>query len=144
MAVLDHAAPIVKQFEGCKLKAYKCPAGAWTIGYGHTGPEVTEGLVWTQAEADAALQKDMTRALNDARKLIHVGLNDRQMAAIVSFVFNLGIGNFKSSTLLKMLNAHNFAGAVNEFSKWNKGGGVVLPGLVKRREAEAALFREAV
>lgn len=144
MSITSLASPLVKRFEGCKLVAYRCPANILTIGYGHTGPDVTDGLKWTQAQADAALDKDLQKALDQARAVIKSTLTDKQMAAIVSFVFNLGIGNFKSSTLLKMLNAHNFAGAVNEFSKWNKGGGVVLPGLVKRREAEAALFREAV
>lgn len=144
MSVLEHAAAIVKKYEGCKLEAYKCPADVWTVGVGHTGSDVCEGLKWTQAQADAALNKDLLRALNDARKVIDVGLNDKQMAAIVSFVFNLGIGNFRNSTLLKKINKGDFLGASKEFLKWTYGGGRQLPGLVARREAEAKLFMEHV
>jgi len=144
MSILDHAAPLVKKYEGCRLDSYKCPADVWTIGVGHTGPEVHEGLKWTQAQADEALNKDLLRALNDARKVIDVGLNDKQMAAIVSFVFNLGIGNFRNSTLLKKINKGDFLGASKEFGKWTYGGGKQLPGLVARREAEANLFLEHV
>jgi lysozyme len=144
MTILAHAAPLVKKFEGCRLKAYKCPAGVWTIGYGHTGPDVFEGRIWTQAQADAALDKDMQHALDGIRKAITSTLTDKQMAALVSFVFNLGIGAFKSSTLLKRINAHDLAGALREFPKWTHAGGKHLEGLAKRRTAEAALFREAV
>ena len=144
MSILDHAAPLVKKYEGCRLDSYKCPAGVWTLGYGSTGHHVTEGLKWTQAQADEALNKDLLRALNDARKVIDVGLNDKQMAAIVSFVFNLGIGNFRNSTLLKKINKGDFLGASKEFGKWTFAAGKELPGLVKRRAAEAALFMEHV
>lgn len=144
MSVLDTAAPLVKKYEGCKLEAYKCPAGVWTIGVGHTGSDVHEGLKWTQAQADEALNKDLLRALNDARKGIDVGLNDKQMAAIVSFVFNLGIGNFRNSTLLKKINKGDFLGASKEFGKWTYAAGKQLPGLVARREAEAKLFLEHI
>lgn len=144
MTILSHAAPLVKKYEGCRLKAYKCPAGVWTIGYGHTGPDVFEGRIWTQAQADAALDKDMQQAMDGIRRAVKVSLTDKQMAALVSFVFNLGIGAFRSSTLLKRINAHDLAGALREFSKWTYAGGKHLEGLAKRRAAEAALFREAV
>lgn len=144
MTITAIAAPLVKRFEGCTLSAYKCPADVWTIGYGHTGPEVKQGLVWNQAQADAALERDLQKALNDARKVIDVALTDKQMAAITSFVFNLGIGNFRSSTLLKKINSNDVAGALAEFRRWDKAGGKVLAGLTKRRAAEAMLFKEAV
>ena len=144
MSILSLAAPLVKRFEGCKLTAYRCPANILTIGYGHTGPDVRDGLVWTQAQADAALDRDLQTALNGVRKVVLVTLTDKQMAALVSFVFNLGIGKFRSSTMLQKLNAHDLAGALKEFSRWDKAGGNVLPGLVKRREAEAAMFKEAI
>lgn len=138
--VLAIAAPLVKKFEGLRLTAYKCPADVWTIGYGHTGKDVVQGLKWTQAQADAALMDDMAVALCDVRKKVTRQLNDNQLAALVSFVFNLGGGAFGGSTLLKKINSGDIAGAGKEFGKWINAGGKPLPGLVKRRSAEAELW----
>lgn len=142
---------ITKQSEGCRLVAYPDPAsprargtgasGApWTIGYGHTGAEVHEGLVWTQAQADAALLIDMAWAEKDVRSVVTFPLTQDEFVAVCDFVFNCGAGNFNSSTLLRLLNAGDIDGAIAQFAVWNKAGGKVLAGLVKRRDAEAALF----
>ncbi|MCH0685594.1 lysozyme [Escherichia coli] len=134
---------LIKQFEGCKLKAYPDPAtgGApWTIGYGHTGLEVKPGLVWTQAQADAALIADLSVCENAVSHLVKVKITQNQFDALISFSFNLGSGNLASSTLLKKLNAGDYKGAADEFPKWNKAAGKVMNGLVARRTAERELF----
>jgi lysozyme len=140
MSVSPNCAAITKQFEGCKLTAYKCPAEKWTIGYGHTGPEVHEGLTIDQARADQYLMLDLLGAQSTVNNMVEPQLTQNQFDALCDFVFNCGSGNFKSSTLLKLVNEKKFAEAALEFGKWTKGGGKVLPGLVKRRAAEAELF----
>jgi len=140
MSVSPNCAAITKQYEGCRLMAYLCPAEKWTIGYGHTGPDVYEGLTIDQSRADQLLMLDLIGAQNTVNNLLEVQLNQNQFDALCDFVFNCGAGNFKSSTLLKLVNQKNFEEAAKEFAKWTKGGGKVLPGLVKRRAAEAELF----
>jgi lysozyme len=130
---------IIKQFEGLRLEAYKCPADVWTIGYGHTN-KVKQGDVITEGEADILLALDVQEAERAVSSYVDVDINQNQFDALVSFVYNLGAGNFKSSTLLKKLNQGDYLGAANEFHRWNKAGGKVLRGLVRRREAEANLF----
>ena len=130
---------IVKQFEGCKLSAYRCPAGIWTIGYGSTGPHVKPGMVITRQRADALLQDDLARfeaAVDNAAPRA----SQNQFDAMVAFAFNVGITAFTKSTLLRKHKAGDFAGARAEFARWNKAGGKVLPGLTRRRAAEAALY----
>lgn len=130
---------IIKHFEGCKLKSYKCPAGVWTIGYGSTGSHVKEGMVITQQEADNLLFDDVEKFERQVDGL-KISLKQHQFDALVSFAFNLGFGSLLNSTLLKKIKAGDFDAAANEFRKWNKAGGKVLQGLVKRRDAEARLF----
>lgn len=130
---------IVKEFEGLRLEAYKCPADAWTIGYGHT-LGVIPGDVITEKEAEILLAEDLEDAESAVNEYVKVKLNQNQFDALVSFVYNLGAGNFKSSTLLRKLNAGDYLGAANEFKRWNKAGGKVLNGLVRRRAAECNLF----
>lgn len=113
----------------------------WTIGWGHTGPEVHYGLVWTQAQCDAQLLADMARAEADVRAVVQIPLTQDEFAALCDLAFNIGNANFNSSTLLRLLNAGDIDGAIAQFSVWNKAGGQVLAGLVKRRDAEAALFQ---
>jgi lysozyme len=134
---------LIRKFEGEKLKAYQCPAGVWTIGVGHTGPDVKPGMVITLARSDELLRSDLARFEEAVGKLAKVELSQGQFDALVSFAFNLGDGALGKSTLLRMLNAGDYAGAAHEFSKWNRAGGKVLPGLVARRSAEAAMFRGA-
>ena len=147
----DAGANLVKHFEGCLKKigpdhytAYKCPAGVATIGFGHTnhhGRKFSMGDVWSSAECDAEFLTDM-RGFEDAvRRLVKVPLEPHQFDALVSFAYNCGEGNLGKSTLLKKVNASDFAGAAKEFAKWNKGGGKVLSGLTRRRASEALLFQ---
>lgn len=135
---------IVREFEGCRLEAYVCPAGVLTIGWGHTGPDVTEGLVWTQQQADAALDAELSNFRAAAVKLLPMlpRWNAQQQAAIVSFTYNVGTGALEESTLRKRLLAGEDPALVvrEELPRWNKGGGGVLEGLVRRRAAEVALF----
>jgi lysozyme len=137
------ATKLIQSFEGCKLTAYPDPAtgGApWTIGYGATGPGITKGTVWTQAQADADLLARV-QALGlfiDSEVKIH--LTDDEKAALISFTYNVGRGNFDHSTLLKKLNAGDIEGAAKEFLKWNLAAGKVMAGLTKRRSGEMAEF----
>jgi len=130
---------LIKQFEGCVLTAYRCPSGIWTIGYGHT-TGVKQGMTITQAQADAYLKNDLSKYEGYVSKYVKVSLNQNQFDALVSFTYNCGGGALQSSTLLKKLNSGDYAGAANEFPRWNKSNGRVLSGLVKRRAAEQKLF----
>ena len=142
---------LVQSFEGCekavkgsrRFKAYVDPVGILTIGWGHTnatGRRFTADTVWTQAECDAALREDMAKFESAVRGLVKVELEQCQFDALVSFAYNCGVGNLKSSTLLRKVNRRDFSGAAREFAKWNKAGGRVLKGLTRRRAAEATLF----
>ena len=140
MTVSTNCADITKQFEGCRFETYVCPAGKLTIGYGHTGSDVVDGMKIDKEKATALLMSDLKFAQNAVNSMVTVPLTQNQFDALCDFVFNCGSGNFKSSTLLKLINEKKFDEAVLEFAKWNKGGGKVLPGLTARRAAEAALF----
>lgn len=133
---------LIRRFEGCRLRAYKCPAGVWTIGWGATGPDIVEGLVWTQAQADKRLERDAMLFAAGTLNLCPV-LRDNQLSAIADFAYNLGLTRLKGSTLRRRLNAGDMQGAAVELLKWTRGGGRVLPGLVLRRQAEAAFLRTA-
>ena len=141
--VCQAAVDLVKHFEGLYLKAYLCPAGVPTSGYGHTAG-VTMGETITADQADAFLASDLTAAAGHVDALVKVPLNDDQRGALSSFVFNLGAGSLQSSTLLKLLNAGDYAGAGGQFGRWVyatvNGTPTKLPGLVARRAAEEALF----
>ena len=136
---MNPAIPLIKEFEGCKLKAYKCPADVWTIGYGHTDG-VKEGDEITQQKADLLLANDVDLFTAGVQRLVSSDINRNQLGALVSFAFNLGLGNLRHSTLLRLVNQGDFLNAANEFLKWNKANGKVLLGLTRRREAEKALF----
>jgi len=133
---------LTEQFEGCQLTAYQDVAGVWTIGYGHTGPDVTPGLAITQAQAAQLLQQDVASAAACVNQAVTVALNQDEFDALVDFVFNVGRGAFQGSTMLKDLNSADFADAATEFDKWDHAGGKVVAGLLRRREAEEALFDE--
>ena len=130
---------LIKHFEGCRLEAYVCPAGKLTIGYGTTRG-VTSGMKITEAIAEKFLKEDLEKfglQLNTLR--LH--LTDNQFSALVSFIYNVGFGNFSNSTLRKKVQTnHNDPVIRNEFLRWNKGGGKVLPGLIARRQAESDLY----
>jgi len=132
---------LIKQFEGCELKAYTCPAGVLTIGYGHTGPDVTQGQEVSQAEADELLKTDTIRFEKAVDRYVNVELKQCMFDALVSFTFNCGSDAFKNSTLLRLLNSGDYEGAAGQFSRWVNGANGPLPGLVRRRDAEECLFR---
>lgn len=134
---------LIKEFEGCKLHAYQDIVGVWTIGYGATGKGVAPGMTWTQEQADSRLNEDLARFTHGVEDLVEVDLNDNQFSALVSFAYNLGIGNLAKSGLLNKLNKENYVGASQSFPLWNKAGGKVVAGLTRRRMAEQALFLKA-
>ncbi|MGL4673928.1 MAG: lysozyme [Wohlfahrtiimonas sp.] len=131
---------LIKEFEGCKLKAYQDSVGVWTIGYGHT-KGVKKGDVITQDQANQFLIEDLADAENAVNRLVEVEINQDMFDALVSFTYNLGSGNLSKSTLLRLLNQGRYSEASDQFLIWNKAGGVVLNGLVRRRKAEQKLFR---
>lgn len=131
---------LIKQWEGCRLTAYKDVAGVWTIGYGSTGAHVRAGMTISQAEADALLVADLARFERAVEQLVKVPLSDGQFAALVSFAFNVGEGALQKSTLLKKLNAGNYDAVPGELAKWVNAGGKKVQGLVNRRAAEAGLW----
>ncbi len=132
---------LIKRFEGCELEAYQDAVGIWTIGYGHTGPDVHEGLKITQAQADAILAKDVERFASGVAANVRVALTQSEFDALVSFAFNVGLTAFRTSTLLKLLNDNSDRSVVaTQFLRWNKAGDKVLEGLTKRRNAEKELF----
>jgi lysozyme len=139
------AIDIVAHFEGFRPEAYLCPAGVYTMGYGSTrtadGVPVKPGMRVSEAEARALLMRDLAGAARAVTALVSVPLADHERAALISFVYNVGQGAFSSSTMLRMLNAGDKSGAAAQFSRWNRAKGKVLPGLVRRRAAEAALFQ---
>lgn len=139
MKISQRGLDLIKRFEGLKLTAYRCPAGVLTVGYGSTGPHVKQGMVITEAEAEALLRKDVAR-FEDGVNHIVGPCTQGQFDALCSFAFNLGLGALMSSTLLKRHKAGDFARAADQFLRWNRGGGRVLPGLTKRRAAERQLY----
>lgn len=132
---------LTQQFEGCRLTAYQDQVGVWTIGYGHTGRDVTSGLIITQDQANALLSSDIAGSSAYVNQVVMVALQQNQFDALVDFVFNLGRAAFGNSTMLRYLNAGNFAGASGQFVLWDHAGGQVVLGLLRRRQAEAAMFQ---
>ena len=131
---------LLKEFEGCKLDAYRDIAGVWTIGYGHTGPNVTQGLKWTQDHAEEQLADDVAERVPQVLDACIVEPNDNQLAAMVCLAYNIGLGAFRKSTVLRLHNQSNFTGAASAFAMWNKAGGQVRAGLTRRRASEMALY----
>lgn len=134
---------LIKEFEGLRLRAYLCPAGVWTIGYGHTGPDVTPNRVITLKEAQALLDHDLDWAEACVEQAAP-DANDNEFAAMVSLTFNIGADGFKKSTVLRLHKAGDKLGAARAFRMWNKatvsGKLTELPGLTRRRLAEEALY----
>jgi len=131
---------LIRHFEGCRFDAYLCPAGVWTIGYGHTA-DVKEGDSIDQEAAEAFLIEDLEKFEQAVTRLVEVPLTQQQFDALVSWTFNLGAGNLAESTLLRKLNNYQYAEVPEQMMRWVRAGGKVLEGLVKRRAAEAALFQ---
>lgn len=131
--------PLIRIFEGLRLKAYLCPAGVWTIGYGSTGPDIYKGLVWTKAQAETRMLSDADKYLSAARKLCP-GLSGARLAAVADFAYNLGAARLAGSTLRRKVNAGDIEGAADQFPRWVFAGGIKLSGLILRRDAERNLF----
>lgn len=144
MSALTLSRPLIEQFEGCRLHPYRDEAGVWTIGWGFTqwdGKPVTGSTApITQAQADERLTTELTNVASQVACVTKGPLSDYETAALISFVYNLGIGKLATSTLLKKLNAGDRQEAADEFPKWVYAGGRVLNGLVRRRAAERAMF----
>jgi len=130
---------LIKKFEGCRLKAYRCSANVLTIGYGHTGG-VKEDDAISQPEADELLKEDIAKFEKYVDDNVMVELNQSQFDALVAWTFNLGVGNLRSSTMLKKLNESDYDSVPSEMKRWNKAGGKTLDGLIRRRKAEGLLF----
>ena len=139
MKASEKAYSLIRQFEGLRLTAYRCPAGVWTVGYGHTSG-VVPGMTITKEQAEEFLMRDIETAENIVR-VECPGLRQCQFDALVSFVFNVGGGNFRKSTLLKKIKANpDDNSIIDEFLRWVYANGVVLTGLQKRRLAEMRLY----
>lgn len=143
MQISQHGLDLVKAHEGLRLDAYRCPAGVWTIGYGTTrmdGRAVRQGDTITRDKAESLLRDDVRRFESAVKRLVTVPLSQGQFDALVSFTYNLGEGALERSTLRRLLNEGDYAGAAEQFDRWVNGGGKRLPGLVRRRAEERALF----
>jgi|TARA_R110001592_G_scaffold7653_1_gene42419 lysozyme len=143
MTISEEGKSLIKKFEGCELTAYKCAAGVPTIGYGHI-KGVSMGDTITQEQADEMFNHEMHEYETYVNTAVTVPLSQNQYDAIVSWVFNLGNGNLLASTMLKVINSGDHAGVPAQIKRWNKAGGKVLDGLVRRREAEALLYQGAI
>lgn len=142
---------LIKEFEGCaklrpdgRYSAYPDPGSGgepWTIGWGSTGPDVRRGTIWTREQCDARFDADVQKFAAKVSDLVgDAATTPGQFGALVSLAYNVGIGNLRSSTLLKLHRAGDFAGAAAQFARWNKASGKVLPGLTRRRAAERDLY----
>ncbi|HYJ83206.1 MAG TPA: lysozyme [Allosphingosinicella sp.] len=144
---------LIQEFEGCAKKqpdgtftAYPDPGSGgdpWTIGWGSTGPDIKKGVVWTQQQCDDRFASHLDEFAQKVSKLLgNTPTTQSQFDAMVSFAYNVGVGNLAASTLLKKHKAGDHKGAALEFARWNKAAGKVLPGLTRRRSAESALYSE--
>lgn len=134
---------LTKSFEGFEPKAYPDQGGVWTIGYGHTGPEVVAGLVWSQQQAEDALLVDMAKAVEAVNAFVaHPAISQNQFDALADFTYNIGVEAFARSTLLRLLNQGEIFNAAAQFHRWDHVGGKESAGLLRRRLAERDLFLE--
>ena len=140
MEISQEGISLIKKFEGCRYESYKCAAGVWTIGWGST-KGVSEGMVITHDRAEALLIEDLAVYEEEVNKAVTVDIDQCMFDALVSWTFNLGGANLNASTLLKVLNAKDFENVPEQIKRWNKAGGKVNEGLIRRREAEALLFQ---
>ena len=151
MTPSEACAKLIQQFEGCakrrpdgSFEAYPDPGTGgdpWTIGWGSTGADIRRGTVWTQQQCDERFSEHLAEFANKVSALLgNAPTTQSQFDAMVSFAYNVGVGNLASSTLLRKHKAGDFKGAAAEFARWNKAAGRVLPGLTRRRAAESALY----
>lgn len=140
-----NAIDLIKKYEGFRPQSYQDSVGVWTIGYGTTiinNQPVKQGMTITQDKALQLVQQEVNKLWSQIESILKVKINDNQMNALVDFAYNLGFNALKNSTLMRLINESKFDKAANEFPRWVYAGGKVLPGLVKRREAEKQLFIE--
>lgn len=130
---------LIRKWEGCKLKAYKDGGGVWTIGWGHT-KDVKENDTCTQEQADKWLQEEVNQFVFGILSVTHVPLNENQLTALASFVYNVGLSAYINSTLLKLLNQGDYNGAADQLLRWCKDNGKEVQGLLNRRKDERKLF----
>lgn len=143
MSAIDLAAGLVRQFEGCQLQAYHdVGRGVMTIGWGHTGRVVHEGLIWTQAQADAALVNDLQNAAIAAHSILKIKATDRQLGALISLCFNVPVSDLKTSLLISAFNDGRWSDAVHQWIRWDHSNHEEEKGLLRRRLIEAALYLE--
>jgi lysozyme len=145
MQINQDTLDLIKEFEGFRAKAYKCPAGVWTIGYGTTamagvGIDPKPGMTVTEEEAEDLLEKTLEKFGEQIRPAITAPINNNEYGAFLSLAYNIGTGAFRKSSALRLFNAGDKAGAAKAILMWNKAGGKVLAGLTRRREAEKKLF----
>jgi lysozyme len=140
MTYSDNGLALTKGFEGFRADSYQDQVGVWTIGYGHTGPSVHGGQTVTADQADLLLRSDVAAAVTCVNNAVTADISQNQFDALVDFVFNLGCHALLMSTLLRDVNSRQFASAAAQFLLWDHAGGVVVPGLLRRRQAESALF----
>ena len=141
MKTSQHGIDLIKEYEGFRARAYRDPVGIWTIGYGFT-EGVEDGDTTTRAEADARLQRELVKYERAVLRATGGNVTQNQFDALVCWAYNVGTRAAQQSTLMRLLNAGDVAGAADQFLRWNKAGGVPLPGLTRRREAERELFLE--
>ena len=139
MKISAEGLALIKKFEGCELEAYQDAVGVWTIGYGHI-KGVKEGMTITKQQAEEMLLEELVEYENYVLEAVNHQLDQCMFDALVSWTYNLGPSNLNSSTMLKVLNAGDYDAVPEQIKRWNKAGGKVLQGLVRRREAEALLF----
>lgn len=146
MIVNQKTLELIESFEGFVPTWYVDPVGIWTVAFGHTDAAgepkyaATKNKTFTKAEGRMILERDLAQYAAHVRKSVHVALTPNQFGALTSLCYNIGPSNFMSSTLVKKLNAEDYEGAAEQFKRWNRAGGKILKGLVRRRAAEAALF----
>lgn len=137
------ALDLIREWEGCRLEAYPDPGTGgdpWTVGWGSTGPGIGPGTVWTQEQADAALAEHVGQVADAVAGIVRVPLRPEQAAALISWVYNIGAGAARRSTLVRRLNAGDYDAVPAQLARWNRAGGRVMRGLTNRRAAEAEMW----
>jgi|TARA_R100000234_G_C4853486_1_gene116177 lysozyme len=140
MNISNEGISLIKKFEGCELESYQDAVGVWTIGYGHT-KNIKEGMTISKEQADNMLLNELDEYCEYVEKAVDVTLKQCEFDALVAWTYNLGPTNLNESTMLKKLNNKEYQDVPHEIKRWNKAGGKVLQGLVRRREAESLLFQ---
>ncbi len=139
MNISNEGISLIKKFEGCELESYQDAVGVWTIGYGHT-KNIKEGMTISKEQADNMLLNELDEYCEYVEKAVDVTLKQCEFDALVAWTYNLGPTNLNESTMLKKLNNKEYQDVPHEIKRWNKAGGKVLQGLIRRREAESLLF----